>query len=246
MAVWEKLFLNGSVFSPGALHLQLIQPSMDYEKKYPITQQPGEFIIARWERGYKYVELYYKDRLVGSVSGAGKLRSGVTIKDDFFHKIDLKLSEKPVMLDLVIDGYHSPVNRAHPLNELKAMGPIFWILGTMSFIAGALEVGGLSGFKILQTIFLLINMTIVGMYFLAAVMVGRKRPWAYWMAFGVFSLVFLFHILLMLVSWDFWSILLNIFRGAALGVLIYNLKTVISAGKHLKYGIPASDDLLDR
>jgi hypothetical protein len=219
---------------------------MDYEKKYPITQQPGEFILARWERGYKYVELYHKDRLIGSVSGAGKLKAGTAIADNFFHKIELKLSEKPMMLDLVIDGYHSPVNQAHPLKELKATAPFFWIIAALSFIMGALEVGNLGSFPTFQLIFLVIDMLIVGTYITAAIMIGRKQPWAYIMGFVVFAAVFMFHLLLMAASMDPTSIVFMILRGAALGVLIYNLKTVIAARKHLKYGSNVNDDLLDR
>jgi hypothetical protein len=218
---------------------------MDYEKKYPITQQPGAFILARWERGYTYVELFYQDRLIGSVSGSGKLQKGVTLKDDFFHTIHLKLSENPVKLDLVIDGYHSPVNQAHPQRELKGMSALYWIISALSMIVGGLEVGSLTGYDTLQGIFLVINLTIVVTYIVAAVFVARGKVWAYWMGFLLFSVVFLFHFLIMVVSWDFWTVILNVFRGMAIGVLIYNLGTVISAGKHLKYGTYKNDDLLD-
>jgi hypothetical protein len=241
----EIMFRESSFFSGGELPLSLIRSTMDYEKKYPITQQPGEYVKVQWERGYKYVELFYKERLIGTVSGAGKLRSGVTLKDDFFNTIHLKLSEKPVTLNLVIDGYHSPVNQSHPQKELKGTAAFFWIISALRLIAGLMEVGSLHDYGFLQLIFLVINLSIITTYILTAVFVGRGMIWAYWMGFLLFCVVFLFHFLVMIISWDFWTILLNFFRGAALGVLIYNLKTAISAGKHAKYGAYSNNDLLD-
>lgn len=52
---------------------------MDFEKKYPITQQPGDFVTVQWTRGYKAVDLYYKNELIGSVQGSAKLKAGTKI-----------------------------------------------------------------------------------------------------------------------------------------------------------------------
>ena len=215
---------------------------MDYEKKYPITQQPGDFVLARWERGYKNVEFFYKDRLLGSVQGAAKLKAGIRLNDTELGVIQAKLSEKPIMMDLIIDGYHSPVNGSHPSKELKKTSPFFWIISVLSFIVGAIEIGSLTGYDRAQLILTAINGTILVLYIVAAIFVGRGKVWAYYLGFVLFSLLFLLNLLSMGSGI---GIIFLIIRGAVLGVLIYNLKTVISTQKHAKYGKFISEDLLD-
>ena len=87
---------------------------MDFEKKYPITQKPNEYIFVQWTRGYKEVAVYYNDQLIGSVRGSAKLLKGTSFTSDL-GLITLKLSEKPVTLDVIVDGYHSRVNVSHPV-----------------------------------------------------------------------------------------------------------------------------------
>ena len=93
---------------------------MDFEKKYPLTHRSNEHVLVQWTRGYKQVDVYYKENLIGSVTGAAKLKNGTSFLSEL-GEIKLKLSEKPVMLDVIVDGYHSPVNVSHPVRELKAM-----------------------------------------------------------------------------------------------------------------------------
>lgn len=217
---------------------------MDYEKKYPITQQPGEYVLAQWERGYKYVELFYKDRLIGSVSGAGKIKKGITLKDDVLNTIELRLSEKPVMLDLIIDGYHSPVNQSHPRKEIKGTSTFFWIISVLSLVVGLVEVGSLTGSPgIIQGIVLAVNLTFVAIYIVAAIFVSKGQVWAYYMGFILFCLLFLLN--LPFTNFSLFGIIFFLMRAAALGVLIYNLKTVISVQKHAKYGRYTNEELLD-
>jgi uncharacterized membrane protein len=189
------------------------------------------------------VELFYKDQLIGSVSGAGKLKKGVMLKDDVLNRIELKLSEKPMMLDLIIDGYHSPVNQSHPRKEIKGTSTFFWIISVLSLVVGLVEVGALTGFGAIQVIVLVINLLIVAAYIIAAIFVGRGHIWAYYLGFILFSLLFVFN--LVFTPLNLWGMIFLVMRGAALGVLIYNLKTVVSAQKHACYGKYANEELLD-
>lgn len=218
---------------------------MDYEKKYPITQQPGDYLFIQWERGYKYVEVFYRDRLVGSVSGAAKLRKGVRLQDETLGNIDLKLSEKPVVLDVVVDGYHSPVNQSHPKKELKRIAAFFWIISALSVIAGLLEVGNLSGYGGLQAIWLIIVLTIITVYILSAVFVSQGKSWAFYMGFSLFSLLFLFHLLVLFLGASILDMVFEVFRIAGLVILILNMKTAIAAARHDRFGKQVNDDLLD-
>lgn len=217
---------------------------MDYEKKYPITQQPGDFVLARWERGYKYVEFFYKDRLLGSVQGAAKLKAGIRLNDTELGVIQAKLSEKPIMMDLIIDGYHSPVNGSHPKKELKKTAVFFWMMFTFSLIASLMDGVYISTDFSQNSILTLINLFIVGSYCIAAVFVAKSQPWAYYYGFSVFVFVYLISLLLLL-NLSIFSSIVFLFRTGFLVVFIINMKHAIQTQKHAKYGKFISEDLLD-
>lgn len=219
---------------------------MDFEKKYPLTQLPGEFILVQWTRGYKEVELFYKEESIAHVQGAMKLKQGISVSTDL-GVIKLKLSEKPVMLDVIVDGFHSPVNVSHPMKELKKTSTFFWLIAVFSFIAGALEVGICSDIPPLMLIVLVIDLIVFATYVLSAVFVSKGKSWAFYLGFSMFSL-FTLLTLLILFSGAVGGIVQYMFMALRFGaaiVLIINLKTAISATKHLKYKAAISEDLLD-
>jgi hypothetical protein len=221
---------------------------MDFEKKYPITQRLDEHLLIQWTRGYKDVDVYYSDQLIGSVRGSGKLKQGTSLPSDL-GLIALKLSERPITLDVVVDGYHSPVNVSHPVKELKRTGTYFWILSVLAFIAGSIEVGLFSEWTEVQVVVLGINLAILASYILSAVFVGRGKPWAFYLGFSVFSFCTLIS-LLALMGGFIWGFLLYIFMVVRIGgeiVLAMNLKTANSAVRHLKYKHKehSIDELLD-
>nr|WP_294859763.1 hypothetical protein [uncultured Fluviicola sp.] len=218
---------------------------MDFEKKYPITQRPDEHLLVQWTRGYKDVDVYYNDQLIGSVRGAGKLNAGISFPSDL-GLISLKLSEKPVTLDVVVDGYHSPVNVSHPVKELKRTNTYFWIISVLAFIAGSIEVGAFSEWTEMQIVVLGINLVVFASYILSAVFIGQGKPWAFYLGFSVFSFCTLIS-LLALMGGLIWGFLIYIFMVVRIGgeiVLIMNLKTANSAVKHLKYKESSFDEQL--
>lgn len=218
---------------------------MDFEKKYPITQRLDEYLLVQWTRGYKDVDVYYNDQLIGSVHGFGKLNKGTSFPSDL-GLITLKLSEKPITLDVIVDGYHSPVNVSHPVKELKRTSTYFLILSVLAFIAGSIEVGIFSLWADEQLVVLVFNLAVLGCYILSTVFVGRGKPWAFYLGFSVFSLCTLIS-LLTLISGFLSGSLLYIFMVVRIGgeiVLIMNLKTANLAFRHLKYKAPSFDEQL--
>ncbi len=219
---------------------------MDFEKKYPITQRPNEYLLVQWTRGYKDVDLYYNNELIGSVQGAAKLLKGISLPSDL-GTIKLKLSEKPVTLDVIVDGYHSPVNVSHPVKELKRTSTYFWIISSFAIIAGAIEVGIFSEWSEAATVVTGLNLVVFALYIVSAFMVGRGKPWAFYMGFAVFSFCTLLS-LLALLSGMVWGFLLYIFMAIRIGgmvILILNMKTANAAVRHLRYKEPVIEDLLD-
>ncbi len=220
---------------------------MDFEKKYPITQQPGDFILAQWTRGYKQVELYYQDQLIGSVQSSASLKKGTQITGTVLGTIGLKLSEKPVMLDVIVDGYHSPVNIGHPVKELKRLSTFFWILAVLSLIAGSLEASAFRNFPDFQKIVWLINALVICTYIVAAVYIKSGKAWGYYLGFSMFAFVTTVTLLILAggLMWGFLLYMLQGFRFVGLGLLIYNLRIANSARRHQKYGQYKDVELLD-
>jgi hypothetical protein len=218
---------------------------MDYEKKYPITQQPGDFILVQWERGYKYVEVFYKDKMIGSVENAGKLKKGFVIQDEQLGNILLKLSDKPMMLDVIVDGYHSPVNQMHPKKQLAKLSAIFWIIVTFAVIGAILEGVTIGLDMSIGVIITMINILIIAVYVISAVFVSKGQPWAYYVGFGVYALLTALLLLTVLATASGATLFGLLIRFAFLGVLIYNMKTANSALKHARFGKNTNDELLD-
>jgi hypothetical protein len=217
---------------------------MDFEKKYPITQQPGDFVTIQWTRGYKAVDVYYKDELIGSVQGSAKLKAGTKIST-VLGTIDLKLSEKPIMLNVIIDGYHSPVNVSHPVKELKKTAVFFWMIFTFALIASLMEGIYLSTVLTAEVIVTLINFVILTVYGLAAVFIRKGKPWAYYMGFSMFALMYALSLLNFLGPISIPLAIVFLFRTGFLVVLIINMKHANSAIKHQRYGLYSDAELLD-
>lgn len=217
---------------------------MDFEKKYPITQQPGDFITVQWTRGYKAVDLYYKNELIGSVEGSAKLKAGTSIST-VLGTIALKLSEKPITLDVIIDGYHSPVNVSHPVKELKKTAVFFWMIFIFAVIATLMEGIYLSAELSIEVIVTLINFVVVTVYCISAVFIRKGKPWAFYMGFSMFALMFAFSLLGFLGPLSILGIIVFLFRTGFLVVLILNMKHANAAIKHQRYGSYSDAGLLD-
>ncbi|TSJ47949.1 hypothetical protein [Fluviicola chungangensis] len=219
---------------------------MDFEKKYPMTQRPNEYLVVQWTRGYKQVNVYFNDELIGSVQGAAKLLKGISLPSDL-GTLTLKLSEKPVTLDVIVDGYHSRVNVSHPVKELKKTSTYFWIISAFALIAGGIDMGIFLEWSGVGTIVFSMNLIVFVLYILSAVFVGQGKPWGFYLGFAVFSFCTLIA-LLALMGGLVGGFILYIFMAVRIGglvILIMNLKTANAAVRHLKYRDPVMEDLLD-
>ena len=220
---------------------------MDFEKKYPLSQLKGEFVRVQWTRGYKQVDVYYKDALIAEVSGAGELMRGVTILTEQLGELKLKLSQSPVMLDVIVDGLHSPANVSHPVKELKKTATYFWIISAFAIIAGAFEIAIFRDQLAFLPYVLTINLVVFITYAASGFLVRKGIPFGFYLGFGMFSFV-TFIFLLLLIDGFIWGLFFYIFQAIRLGgvvALATNMKTAIQASKHRKYKEATSDELLD-
>jgi hypothetical protein len=219
---------------------------MDFEKQYRITQFPNETVKAMWTRGYRTVELYYHDKLICKHDGAAKLKNGVKYQTRELGEIELKLSTKPITLDLIIDGYHCVNNVSHPSKQLKGASTFFTIIAVFAVLSSLLD-GIYLGFDLsIASIVTLINFSAIVLYIVASVYTNKSKPWAFYLGFSVFSFWTLIALITVL-SGNFVIILAFIIRLVFLYFLITNIKYAMGTVKHNKFHQPASEgnDLLD-
>lgn len=217
---------------------------MDFEKKFPLTQIPNSVIIAQWTRGFREVELYYKDEKIASVKGGASLKKGITVKDTPLGEIQLKITDRPITLDLIVDGYHSPINVSHPKKQLKNVSTLFWIISALA-ILGSLAQGFQFSFNlILALIISLINLCLIAIYIVSAVFVKKGKVWAFYLGFVTYMVISLFS-LLDLLSFNVFSLIGFSLRAYFIYALISNVKHAIGTSKHEKFDAPTSDEVID-
>lgn len=216
---------------------------MDFEKKYPIPQNLNEHILVQWSRGYKRVEVYFQDKLIGTVEGSKHLIEGVRFPSDQ-GTIGLKLSEDPITIDVTVDGFHSPNNVSHPKKQLKKSATFFWIIFSFAVIGSLIEGMQISVSPYLGIVISFNTILLVG-YLISAIFVGQSKPWAFYLGFSIYSLT-TFFALLTLFFGNFLTILVFIIRGVILYFLITNIKHAVATHRHNQLNKLRSSNLLDQ
>src|SRR6218665_974859 len=172
---------------------------MDFEKKYHLTQHKGAFILVRWTRGYKEVEVYYKDQLLGKLENAARLKRGVFVESPELGKVELKLTESPMTIEVIVDGYHARNNLNHPSTQLKSASTYFTILAVFALLGAGFEGYRYRLIPDLAIIISSINVAIIAVYVIAAIYTRKSKPWAFYLGFSVFSFFTLLTLLVMLL-----------------------------------------------
>ena len=102
---------------------------MDFESKYPLTQDQNSFIFAEWTKGYRLVNLTYRNRLICSFeNGLRYIKKDLIVRDEELGEVKIRFTEKPIQMDIVIDGLHSPINQKHPAKSFKRTAIFYWVL----------------------------------------------------------------------------------------------------------------------
>ena len=214
---------------------------MDFEKKYHLTQFPNTYILARWTRGYKQIELFYQDKLIYTHEGTKNLKTGVKVNTSELGEIELKLSKEPILLNIVVEGYHCINNVSHPAKELKGASIYFWIIAVFAFVATLIE-GFSIGVNSLKTIITTINLLVVAAYIIAAVFTSKSRPWAFYLGFSTYSFFTLLSVLILLKGNLIMFIGFGI-RLVFLYFLITNIKHAVATTKHNRVRANRQEDV---
>lgn len=217
---------------------------MEYQKKYAIPKLKNEFLLIGWDRGYKNIQLFYKDRLIETIKNASQLKKGLTIQDQELHTIELKFSESPMAIDVIFDGIHCASNVSHPFKEMKKFSPIFWMIAIFGLLASGFELAVNLDFSLAFNIVMIIDTPIVLAYFISAIFISKVKPWAFWLGFVTYTIVFLISILGFILSLNSFLFVINIIiRLTFLIFMIRMIKTVLNVSKHKKYINYTGEDL---
>lgn len=222
---------------------------MDYEKKYPLTQFEGEFILARWTKGFGHFELVYKDKVIVQDKGGKRLQKGVVYSDPDLGKIEVKLSEKPIMMNIIVNDFHSPINSMHPRIMIKSMNTFFYILTALGFVASAIDAMVYNGLGLISVVIDCYLLATVLIYLISAISISRGAKYAFFLGFTNFCVSFLLESFMIFTGfvqgWILWAFLF--FRIIMLIFLLTNIKLALSHLKHLKFSYNAGDEsnLLD-
>lgn len=221
---------------------------MEYQKKYAIPKLKNEFLLIGWDRGYKNIQLFYKDRLIETIKNASQLKKGLTIQDQELHTIELKFSESPMAIDVIFDGIHCASNVSHPFKEMKKFSPIFWMIAIFGLLASAFELAVNLDFSLAFKIVMIIDTPIVLAYFISAIFISKVKPWAFWLGFATYTIAILISFFEIVLSLNGFIFTINIIiRLTFLIFIIRMMKTVLNVTKHKNYMSFSGEhlDLLD-
>lgn len=209
---------------------------MVYEKKYPIAPTPGDSVLLTWERGYKNTTLHYRDEELITVENVQKLKKGVKFEHQLLGTIELILNENPTGVDVIINGFHSPINKNHPEKKIKSINLYFYIFASMlvTFLvymnfSYPMDLASFLIVNIFEFIFL-------ALYIISAIFSAKARAWAVYMGFCTYCAGTFLSLIAVLIGLNYFNVLISVMilgiRAALLFLLIPYLKTAVSLSKH--------------
>ena len=147
-------------------------------------------------------------------------------------------------IDVIFDGIHCASNVSHPFKEMKKFSPIFWMIAIFGLLASAFELAVNLDYTLAFNIVLIIDTPIVLAYFVSAIFIGKTKPWAFWLGFITYAIVFLISILGFVLSLNSFLFVINIIiRLTFLIFMIRMIKTVLNVSKHKNYINHTGEDL---
>lgn len=227
---------------------------MDYELKYPITQRPGEYILLSYTKGFREVMAEYKDKvLIKGISGKD-LKRGVKFKDDDLGSVEMKFSKEKLVVNVIVDGYHSSINRDHPKKRLANVASLFWTLMGFTCLTFLIVTYMSVRFPLPSVIASgpVFTAVAIGAYTITAINLRKGKSDFFWLGLSMFVLRILLTALPVMndssISDNFAFSFGLILKGAFLLGLLFCIPLVLKHRKYepfMKKTITSDPDLLD-
>jgi hypothetical protein len=223
---------------------------MEYYLDYPITQLPGKAITISWTKAYRNVNATFNEEVLFENKTFQQLKKGVNVNHDLLGKIEIKFSKEKLVLNVIVDGIHSPINKDHPIHKIKNYSTYIWIIfgGTCLTLLSDLLTAMSMPLLIVIIIGPLFTLGALFVYLYSAIQLKKGKSLFFWIASGVYA----FRVLLLLTlvlsgifQFDGLGIFIGfIFRFSFMIALLFAIPKIIQYQKHEKYIFKNQDEEL--
>ncbi len=223
---------------------------MDFYLDYPITQNKGEVISLSWTKGYRSVNAEYQGEMLFENKSFAQLQKGIVVQHPYLGKIEVKFSKQKLILNVIVNGFHSPINKDHPIHKIKSYSTYFWIVfgGTCLIFLSDLVVATSSPNLLVILIGPVFTLLALFTYFFSAYQLRKAKASFFWIGFSMFTFRTLFIVALTfagVLTFDPISIMINfLVKGGFLLAFILAIPTILSYQKHEKYIFQENDDTI--
>jgi hypothetical protein len=227
---------------------------MDYELKYPITQRPGEYILLSYTKGFREVIAEYKDKVLFEGISGKDLKRGVKMTDADLGTVEMKFAKEKLVVNVIVDGYHSSINRDHPKKRLANVASLFWILMGFTCLTFLLVTYMSVRFPLPSVIASgpLFTAMAIGIYAITAVNLRKGKSDFFWLGLGMFVIRILLTLVAAMndssITESFGFTIGLILRVAFLVGLLFCIPLVLKHRKYepfMKFAGPADTNLID-
>lgn len=108
---------------------------MDFEKKFLHPTKSNETILIKWSKGYREVQVWFHNEHIKTINDPKTLISGIIFQNAKLGSVKILLSEKPKLLNLLVNNIHSKTNQLHPSKRINGVGNWFIIPAVISTVA---------------------------------------------------------------------------------------------------------------
>jgi hypothetical protein len=161
-----------------------------YKKTYPLNNASIDPITLTWEQGYKNIQVMHKDKVLTSVAHPSQLKKGFKFYDETLKEIELRFSENPMTINVIVDGFHSQINPSHPKNDFKKVSRIFWITATFNIIILGLLIFNSLKNEAITTFMIGASAVSTLVYIASAIFSSKAKVWAFYGGTAFFSVIF--------------------------------------------------------
>lgn len=194
---------------------------MDYQINYPITQLPGEFIALHYTKGFRSVLAEYKEEVLFEEKKMADLKRGIVVNHPLLGKIEFKFAKEKMVVNVIVEGFHSPINKDHPRQKVKSFATYLWILVGFTGITFFGELFAAIKFPFWQLILLgpVFTALAIMAYIVSALKLRKAKSSFFWLAFGMYLFRFLVYISIN-------SFLFSI-NGFGIGILLRSIYLIV-------------------
>lgn len=222
---------------------------MRLERTFKIPKKRGEFVLVSWDPGYRNLVVEYENKEIISIDNPRRLMEGAEFTIEGLGDLKIVLQTEPYILEVFLNGLHSPSNSNHPFKTIESIGFNFIFPFILNFILYTatkdLEDTHGSYFNMILSTFFGVSFII---YSASIILILFKKIVGYYIGSGLFYIQFLlfFYTWDNLIRWneDFLVVIIGIMVIQAIA-LPFGLIKVAQFQKNMEDEPQFDEDILD-